>query len=434
MKSIVSKVRRSLAPVGSVDAVTGTRVVGWAAGRGNVMVEAWVDGECVVRGRPDGKRDDVAAAFPERASALTSGYSLELPANAIPVDAISELRIVARPTSALLPSTTLGSFQLAGSALQQVLTDAGPSKTVGPFPKDVANLVAAQWPEDCVGLHEESGQRRFVKRLKQLLATPGVNSLPALAAYARYLAATLAHCRFVERHFPATNARAGAGATDFHCKPNSVRELLPIIHQLYVLRSFGVQGDFAEFGCFKGYSSAMLSFACEQLGITMHIFDSFEGLPASEGAGYEAGQYAGSLDEVRANVTAFGSVRSVEFHKGFFADTFRDWLPPPLMCLWMDVDLEVSSRDLMVTAERLDPRGTVFSHECPAAIFRNGEIVSPPSPDNPIAPLLRRFEELGRPLTGHYVAGYTGAFWPRENGIPVLSTDVLFDLVSDYDR
>ena len=270
----------------------------------------------------------------------------------------------------------------------------------------------------------------FVKRLKQLLAIPGLNSLPALTEYARYLTVTLAHCRFVEKHFPTANSRAAADGADFHCKPNSVRELYPIIHQLQVLRSFGLNGDFAEFGCFKGYSSAMLSFACQQLGITMHIFDSFEGLPPSEGSGYEAGQYAGSLDEVRENVTRFGSVNSVQFHEGFFCDTFRDWRPPELLCLWMDVDLEVSARDLMVVADRLDPRGTVFSHECPAAIFRNGEIVSPPSPDNPVAPIIDRFERLGRSLTGHYVAGFTGAFWPRHGGIPVLDTELLFDLVS----
>ena len=102
--------------------------------------------------------------------------------------------------------------------------------------------------------------------------------------------------------------------------------------------------------------------------------------------------------------------------------------------MWMDVDLEVSARDLMVVADRLDPRGTIFSHECSAGIFRDGEIVSPPAPDNPIAPMLRRLDELGRPLTGQYVSGYTGAFWSREHGTPAVDTDVLFGLASIFDR
>ena len=433
-RSLVSRLGEALRPMGNVDGVTSGRVVGWALGKGKVSVEAWVDGECIVRARPDGRRNDVAVAYPDWRGALTSGFSMDIPPDAIDANALAEVHIIARPSSNLMPRATLGTFRVAGPTLRQALVEAGPTEILSPFPRGVTDLVAARWSEDCVELDTEAGQARFARRLKQLFATPGLNSVPALADYARYLSTTLAHCRFVEKHFPVENSRASAGAADFHCKPNSVAELFPIIHQLYVLRSNGVRGDFAEFGCFKGYSSSMLSFACRQLGVTMHIFDSFEGLPPAEGSGYEAGQYAGSLDEVRENVTRFGSVGAVEFHKGFFADTFRNWRPPALVCLWMDVDLEISSRDLMIVADRLDPRASVFSHECSAEIFRDGEIFSPAAPDNPIFPMLARFEELNRPLAGHYVSGFTGAFWPRDNGIPVVNTNILFDLVSAYDR
>ena len=427
---VVSRVRKALRPIGNVDGITSDRIVGWATGQGSVTVEAWVDDECVVQCIPSQVRNDVATAYPGRRHALTSGFSLNLPTDSIRPDAISQLRIIARGKAPWSPAITLAAFDIAGEALQQSLLEVAPTDTSSPFPRDVTDLVAAKWPEDCAHLTTEVGQRRFVKRLKQLFGTPGVNALPALVSYSRYLNATLAHCRFVEKHFPATNANAGQGAADFHCKPNSVRELFPIIHQLYVLKSQGIEGDFAEFGCFKGYSSSMLSFASQHLGVTMHIFDSFEGLPPAEGSGYEAGQYAGSLDEVRSNVTRFGSVEAVQFHKGFVADTVRDWRPPALMCLWMDVDLEISARDLMVVADLLDPRSTLFSHECSPGIFHSGEIASPASPDNPIAPMIARFEEMGRPLTGQSVSGYTGAFWPRDGGIPVIETDVLFDLVS----
>ena len=433
MRSRISCARQALRPIGAVDGVSGARVVGWAIPGGagtSVQVEAWIDGKCMARSTPRDRRDDVAAAYPDRGSALTSGFSLDLPLGSLEADALSELRIIVRPLVPWLPSATLATSPLAGRALQSALENIAPSQIVSPFPRAVTDLVAARWPEDCVDLHSVISQSRFVKRLKQLFDTPAINALPVLADYARFLTVTLAHCRFVEKHFPVNNTRASAGATDFHCKPNSVRELFPIIHQLYVLRSHGLLGDFAEFGCFKGYSSSMLSFACQQLGIKMHVFDSFEGLPASEGSGYEAGQYAGSLDEVRTNVTRFGAIGSVQFYKGFFADTFRDWRPPPLMCLWMDVDLEVSACDLMVVADCLDPRGTVFSHECRADIFEAGEITSVPARDNPIPPMLARFHELGRHLTGQYVSGYTGAFWTRNDGIPVVDAALLFDLVS----
>jgi O-methyltransferase len=418
-----------LAPRGNVDALTGTRIAGWALGRSPLAVEAWLGDHCIARSRPGIARPDVAHAHPDRTGAATSGFAFDLPKGALAADCLGELRIIARPARRWQPSATIASFQIAGDGLERKLGEACDSGILGPFPKPVIDAIAAVWPEDCTELGTVPGQARFAARLKQILQTSGLNALPAFADYTRYLVVTWAHCRFVERHFPATNRFSEAGAADFHCKPNSVRELFAIIHQLYVLQSWGVAGDFAEFGCFKGYSSAMLSFACAQLGLKMHIFDSFEGLPPAPGSGYTAGQYAGSLDEVRDHVTRFGAVECVSFHKGFFADTFRQWRPPALMCLWMDVDLEVSARDLMVIADALDPRASLFSHECSADIFKGEEIISAPSPDNPIAPMMARHDELGRPLTGRYIAGYTGGFWPHGVGIPVVDTSVLWSLL-----
>jgi len=420
-----SRLKRAVTPIGQVDAFTGGRVSGWALAPGGVEIEAWLDGKCIARCRPSLMRIDVKTAYPHRSGAERCGFSLDLPEAVTRPDILGELRIVARVAPSRWPAKTIGTFQVAGNAVIRTLADARPSGIVGPFPRQVIDAIAAYWPEDCAGLHAVDGQRRFATRLSRVMKTPGLNALPAFADYARYLTVTRAHCAFVERHFPTTNDRAAAGDPDYHCKPNSVKELFAIIHQLYVLKSWGVVGDFAEFGCFKGYSSAMLSFACQQLGVKMHIFDSFEGLPPAEGSGYQPGQYAGSLDEVRDHVTRFGAIEAVEFHRGFFADTFRDWSPPPLMCLWMDVDLEVSARDLLVVADRLDPRASLFSHECTAEIFQDGEIVTTARADNPIGPLLARHAELGRPLTGRYVSGYTGAFWPKNGGIPVVDSDVL---------
>lgn len=429
--STVRRVRQYLAPRGHVDALTGTRVAGWVLGRGPMAIEAWLDDRCVARSRPGIARPDVAHVYPDQPGAANCGFSLDLPAGALAAESLGELRIIARPARRWLPDTTIAALHVAGDGLEHKLGTAGDSGVSGPFPRPVIDAIAAVWPEDVADLGSVAGQARCAARLKRIIHTPGLNALPAFADYTRYLAVTWAHCRFVERHFPVTNRNVQAGAADFHCKPNSVRELFAIIHQLYVLKSWGVAGDFAEFGCFKGYSSAMLSFACAQLGLTMHIFDSFEGLPAAPGSGYQPGQYAGSLDEVRDHISRFGDVKCVRFHRGFFADTFRDWRPPALMCLWMDVDLEVSARDLMVVADALDPRASLFSHECNAGIFQGEDIVSAPSPDNPIVPMLTRHAQLGRPLTGRYIAGYTGSFWPRETGIPVVDTAVLWGLLKD---
>ena len=428
-RGVLAKVGGALAPRGSIDATAGGRIAGWALGRGPVRVEAWLGNHRLISCEPSIARADVAAAYPDIAGSDACGFAFDLPYQEIGEEFLGELRMLARPAKPWLPSTTLATLHFAGPATARSLASPPDSGIRGPFPRQVINAVALHWPEDCIELLTEAGQKRFIDRLLWIMATPDLNAVPIFADYARYLTATYAHCRFVERHFPQTNRTAAPGSTDFHCKPNSIRELFSIIHQLYVLKSWGVEGEFAEFGCFKGYSSAMLSYACRQLGLKMHIFDSFEGLPPAPGAGYEAGQYAGSLDEVRDHVTRFGASEAVEFHKGFFADTFRDWRPPRLMCLWMDVDLEVSARDLMLVADQLSPEATLFSHECTADIFQDSTIVTAAHPDNPIPPVLARHEELGRPLTGRYIAGYTGAFWPRQGGMPVTDTDVLMRLV-----
>lgn len=426
-QTVLTRMGGRLAPRGSIDAVAGGRIIGWALGHGQLEVEAWLGDTCVARCIPSVERPDVAAAFPGRRGSEVCGFSIDLPSDTLKGAFVGEVKIVARPARPW-PSAILANLHIAAPLAVCSLAEPSTSGIRGPFPRNVIDTVAVYWPQDCTDLATAAGQQRFADRLLAIMATPDLNALPAIADYARYLTDTMAHCRFVERHFPQTNPKASSGAADFHCKPNSIRELFPIIHQLYVLKSWGVDGDFAEFGCFKGYSSSMLSYACAHLGLKMHIFDSFEGLPPSEKSGYDAGQYAGSLDEVTDHVTRFGAIEAVEFHKGFFADTFRDWRPPQLMCLWMDVDLEVSSRDLMAAADRLSPEATLFSHECTAGIFVEGAIVTQPSPDNPIPPMLARHNELQRPLTGHYVAGYTGAFWPRDTGVPVINTEVLMNL------
>jgi hypothetical protein len=429
-RGFLRNLRRRHAAQGHIDAVADRRIAGWTVAQGKVEIEASIGKRVIARCTPGQMRPDVAAAFPEITHALNSGFTLDLPEDAIPLDEVVEVTITARPTSALQPAAVLGRLSIAGARVKQALAVIPESGIVGPFPRGVIDAVAARWPEVCIDLANAEGQRRFADRLRVLLGAPELRSVPVIADYARYLRSTWAHCSFVDRYFPVTNSRSRPDATDFHCKPNSVREIFPIVHQLFVLRSYGVCGAFAEFGCFKGFSSAMLSFACRELGVRMHIFDSFEGLPLAEGSGYSKGDYAGGLDEVKDHIARFGAIEMVEFHKGFFSDTFRTYRPPQLMCLWMDVDLESSARDLMVVADRLEPRASLFSHECTSEFFRNGEIVRVSGMDNPVPPMLDRFEELRRPLTGRFIAGNTGSFWPRAGGIPVMDATVLHDLVS----
>jgi O-methyltransferase len=75
------------------------------------------------------------------------------------------------------------------------------------------------------------------------------------------------------------------------------------------------------------------------------------------------------LEEVQKNITQFGVISSAVFHHGFFEDSLKREMPPSLLCLWMDVDLNSSAMDVMAAVKTLSPVGAIFSHECSASDF-----------------------------------------------------------------
>ncbi len=92
----------------------------------------------------------------------------------------------------------------------------------------------------------------------------------------------------------------------------------------------GNEGDYYEFGLFRGYTFWHAQKVCRDLGLTgtrFYGFDSFQGLPDVEGIdqahdGFFKGQYACSKEEVTRNLTK----RGVDWDRttlieGFFSDT-----------------------------------------------------------------------------------------------------------------
>lgn len=115
-------------------------------------------------------------------------------------------------------------------------------------------------------------------------------------------------------------------------------------------------GVLVECGVYKGGSAVNLSLVARLCGRTLHLFDSFSGLPhpgeedaqhvvVSEGAvySYQAGDYAGGFDEVRANLDRYGSVEACELHPGWFEKTLPDF-EEPVVFAYLDVDLVASER------------------------------------------------------------------------------------------
>jgi O-methyltransferase len=149
------------------------------------------------------------------------------------------------------------------------------------------------------------------------------------------------------------------------------KELLFMVNA--ILRS-QADGPLVECGCFKGGSTAKFSLVAKLLGKRLYVCDSFMGLPpgaaekvtsldGDQEFQFEAGQYACSLDSVKATIRTFGAIEVCEFVPGFFEHSLPTLDIRPSF-VYMDVDLVSSARDcLRYLWPRLMPGGLFFTHE-----------------------------------------------------------------------
>ncbi len=137
-----------------------------------------------------------------------------------------------------------------------------------------------------------------------------------------------------------------------------------------------VAGAVVECGSYCGGSTANLSLVCALVGRTLHVFDSFAGLPEPSAAdqlhvlpsvqelrAFEKGDFCGSLETVKSNVQRFGNLGVCRFHVGYFDQTLPGFKEPCVFA-FCDVDLRGS---LETCIEYLWPlladRGFLFTHE-----------------------------------------------------------------------
>lgn len=145
----------------------------------------------------------------------------------------------------------------------------------------------------------------------------------------------------------------------------------------YILR-LGIPGPLVECGSYKGGSTAKLSLLAQHTGRKLFVFDSFEGLPepkdekeafvrqdrdSGQKYRFEAGQYKGTLDEVKSNVDKFGSLEVCEFIPGLFSESMSGFKERPAF-VFIDVDLVSSALDcIKVLWPLLLEGGYLFTHE-----------------------------------------------------------------------
>lgn len=141
-----------------------------------------------------------------------------------------------------------------------------------------------------------------------------------------------------------------------------------------------VEGAIVECGCFKGASTTTLSLVCSMTNRRLLVFDSFQGLPTPsevdqrhyvpilhKNPEYHKGEYTGGLEEVKRNISRFGSIRACTFFPGYYqeslpkyASEFRD----KIAFIFLDVDLLESLQTcLQYLWPQLQPNCRLFTHE-----------------------------------------------------------------------
>ena len=165
------------------------------------------------------------------------------------------------------------------------------------------------------------------------------------------------------------NAYAASFTID---SPHRQEEILTFVRSILDVPP-EVSGVIVEAGCYKGSSTAKFSLAAAAAGRQLVVFDSFCGLPENSEAHdtnifgrperFTPGAYCGTLAEVTANVSRFGSLDACRFVAGWFADTLPEFREP-IAAAYLDVDLASSTRQCIKHFyPLLRPGGVLYSQD-----------------------------------------------------------------------
>ncbi len=154
--------------------------------------------------------------------------------------------------------------------------------------------------------------------------------------------------------------------------PHSQEEILSVVTAILAI-SDSITGCLVEAGCYKGGSTAKLSLAAKIASRKLLVFDSFQGIPETHEphskdiyggpASFKRGDYLGALDEVKTNLSSYGSLDSCELIAGWFEETMPNFREP-IAVVFLDVDLASSTRTcLKYLYPLLTPGGVLYSHD-----------------------------------------------------------------------
>ncbi len=129
-----------------------------------------------------------------------------------------------------------------------------------------------------------------------------------------------------------------------------------------VRKSEKISGDIAEVGVYKGGSAKLIK---ESTKKTIHLFDTFEGLPSSSGNDkkdkFKMGELSASLESVKHYLNSYNNIY---FYKGLFPSTSGPVSDKKFSFVHLDVDLYESTMDcLKFFYPRMSTGGVILSHD-----------------------------------------------------------------------
>ena len=123
----------------------------------------------------------------------------------------------------------------------------------------------------------------------------------------------------------------------------------------YVLETQSIEGDIVEFGCFSGSTAKLMSFISNK---TVHVYDSFEGLPATEEN--KAGLMSVNVDSLINNFN-YDQIRLPIIHKGWFNQLDLSDIPEKISFAHLDGDLyESIIQPLHLIYDKIQPSGIIL--------------------------------------------------------------------------
>ena len=131
-----------------------------------------------------------------------------------------------------------------------------------------------------------------------------------------------------------------------------------------------IDGDFVEFGCYKGDTSLLLAEVLRKSGKRLWIYDSFEGLPEKSlmdesvlGKDFKGGELYVTKREVKERFLRAGLLVPV-IKKAWFKDLSSDDLPEQIAFAFLDGDFYESIKDsLKLVMPKMVSGGVLVVHD-----------------------------------------------------------------------